>query len=960
LVRGVKITDYCDQNQLRTRERLVLFVQVCQAIQHAHQKGVIHRDIKPSNILVSLNDGVAVPKVIDFGIAKATQGRLTDHTYFTAFQQFIGTPAYMSPEQAVMTSLDIDTRSDIYSLGVLLYELLTGRTPFDTQDLMKGGLDEMRRTIQEKEPLRPSTRLSRMPDADLTTVANRRQTNAPKLIHTLQGDLDWIVMKALEKDRARRYETAIGIARDVQRYLAEEPVLARPPSRLYLFTKLVRRNKLAFAAAVAVALALLLGAAVSVWQAARAIRAEREQSQLRKEAEAESKEAKMEAKRAESAESLAKERLAEAEAISKFLTEVFQSPDPLRDGRTITVAELLGAAAKTLDTELSQQPARQAKLQSTLGLTYHALGLNREAIPLQEKVRDYYLATSGPEDPETIKAMSLLARSYGLAGRIEEAVKLKEQVLALLQKVSGPEHPDTLMAMNSLSVSYDEAGLRHKALMLREEVVALYRKVLGSENSDTIDAVHNLANSYDEADRKDEALKLREEVLEFRRRVLGPEHPATLKAMNNLALSYSKAGRKEEALKLREEVVAVRRKLLGPEHPDTLAAMHNLASSYGETGQREEALKLREEVLSLRRKVLGPEHPDTLIAMNNLAVSYYAEGRRDEALKLREEALSLYRKVSGPEHADTLLAMNNLAVSYYGAGRRDEALKLREELIPLYRKVLGPEHPDTLRAMNNLANSCESADRRDEAIKLREQVLAVSRKVNGPANPYTITAMQKLADSYAEAGRQQEAIALLQQHCELDPKDTDASLTLATWQTWFGKGADYEATRLHLVQQAEGTDQAGMAERAAKAACLRPSTNADLLANALRLAQRAVELGRTNSALPWYQLTLGLAQYRNGQNAAAEHSIDIAERTLGDHDDVEGIAHMFHAMILFRLERPEDARKLFTKAEMQMPPLPKDESQPSIDSRPFDHDLLIWWLSYKEAKSLLDQSAAKP
>jgi eukaryotic-like serine/threonine-protein kinase len=318
LVRGVKITDYCDRNQLRTRERLVLFVQVCQAIQHAHQKGVIHRDIKPSNILVSVNDGVAVPKVIDFGIAKATQGRLTDHTYFTAFQQFIGTPAYMSPEQAVMTSLDIDTRSDIYSLGVLLYELLTGRTPFDTQDLMKAGLDEMRRTIQEKEPLRPSTRLSRMADADLTTVANRRQTNAPKLIHSLQGDLDWIVMKALEKDRSRRYETAIGIARDVQRFLAEEPVLARPPSKVYLFRKLVQRNKLAFAAAVAVALTLLLGAAVSVWQAARAIRAEREQSQLRKEAEAESKEAKMEAKRAELAEALAKERLAESEANGNF------------------------------------------------------------------------------------------------------------------------------------------------------------------------------------------------------------------------------------------------------------------------------------------------------------------------------------------------------------------------------------------------------------------------------------------------------------------------------------------------------------------------------------------------------------------------------------------------------------------------------------------------------------------
>ncbi len=263
LVRGVKITEYCDQNQLLTHERLNLFVLVCQAIQHAHQKGVIHRDIKPSNILVTVNDGVPVPKVIDFGIAKATQGRLTDRTLFTAFEQFIGTPAYMSPEQAVVTSVDIDTRSDIYSLGVLLYELLTGRTPFDVQELMHEGLDEMRRTIREKEPVRPSTRISTLQGVDLTSVATRRRTEAPKLISTLQGDLDWIVMKALEKDRARRYETSIGLARDVESYLADEPVIARPPGKIYLFRKLVRRNRLVFAVGTVVVISLMLGLGIA-------------------------------------------------------------------------------------------------------------------------------------------------------------------------------------------------------------------------------------------------------------------------------------------------------------------------------------------------------------------------------------------------------------------------------------------------------------------------------------------------------------------------------------------------------------------------------------------------------------------------------------------------------------------------------------------------------------------------
>jgi serine/threonine protein kinase len=265
LVRGIKITEYCDQNKLTTEDRLKLFVQVCHAIQHAHQKGIIHRDIKPSNILVTLHDGVPVPKVIDFGIAKATQGRLTDQTLFTAFEQFIGTPAYMSPEQAEMSGLDVDTRSDIYALGVLLYELLTGRTPFDAKELLASGLDQMRHTIREQEPQRPSTRLSTMLDADLTTTAKHRQTDVPKLLHVLQGDLDWIVMKTLEKDRTRRYETAIGLGVDIERYLNDEPVVARPPSSLYRFQKLARRNKTIFIAVGAVAIALIAGFGLSLY-----------------------------------------------------------------------------------------------------------------------------------------------------------------------------------------------------------------------------------------------------------------------------------------------------------------------------------------------------------------------------------------------------------------------------------------------------------------------------------------------------------------------------------------------------------------------------------------------------------------------------------------------------------------------------------------------------------------------
>jgi tetratricopeptide (TPR) repeat protein len=292
LVRGVKLTEYCDQNNLDTRRRLDLFIQICQAIQHAHQKGIIHRDIKPSNVLVTLHDGVPVPKVIDFGIAKAIEGRLTDKTLFTAYEQIIGTPAYMSPEQAEMSGLDVDTRSDIYSLGVLLYELLTGRTPFDGRELLKSGLDEMRRTLREKEPQRPSTMLTTMQGAELTATAEHRHAEPPKLISLLRGDLDWIVMKALEKDRTRRYETVNGLAMDIQRYLNQEPVMARPPSRLYWFQKLIRRNRGAFAAIAAVVAALVVGTGTSTWlflrereARQRAVIAEQQQARLRQEAE---------------------------------------------------------------------------------------------------------------------------------------------------------------------------------------------------------------------------------------------------------------------------------------------------------------------------------------------------------------------------------------------------------------------------------------------------------------------------------------------------------------------------------------------------------------------------------------------------------------------------------------------------------------------------------------------------
>ncbi|MEO7318581.1 MAG: tetratricopeptide repeat protein, partial [Chthoniobacteraceae bacterium] len=577
LVRGIKITEYCDQNNLPTEGRLQLFIEVCNAVQHAHQKGVIHRDLKPSNILVTLHDGTPVPKVIDFGVAKATQQqRLTDLTVFTQFEQMIGTPLYMSPEQAEMSGLDIDTRSDIYSLGVLLYELLTGRTPFDPEELMRKGLDEMRLAIREQEPPKPSTVLHTMAAEKRTAIAHRRQADSAKLVGQIQGDLDWIVMKALEKDRTRRYETANGLARDVERHLASEPITARPTSQLYRFQRLVRRNKLVFAAGAMVVAALLVGTIVSTWQASRARRAERV---------------------AQGERDRANEARLQTEAINRFFTVDLLGearPDQNARERKVTMEEVLERAALKLDRDpdIARHPETEATLRLYVGNTCFQLGA------------------------------------------LEPAERHLRRAVALRREKLGPRNPDTLAAQESLAW-FLSGGVRRyaEAETLSRETWETRREVLGPENPDTLNSLDTYAGILQNQRKMAEAEKMLRECVRLREHVLGARHRDTLISLGNLACLFAEEGHWAESEQLGRKILARRQQNGAGNDMESFAASSNLALARFAQGDSREAEQILVEARERAEGICGREHPYTMHLQHVLArvLASQGEARRDKA-----------------------------------------------------------------------------------------------------------------------------------------------------------------------------------------------------------------------------------------------------------------------------------------------------------------------------------------
>jgi serine/threonine protein kinase len=703
LVRGIKITEFCDENKLSTQERLKVFMQVCQAIQHAHQKGIIHRDIKPSNILVTINDGVPVPKVIDFGIAKATQGRLTDQTVYTAFEQFIGTPAYMSPEQALMTSLDIDTRSDVYSLGVLLYELLTGKPPLDPRELLAAGIDEMRRMIRETEPARPSACLSRMAADALTTTAKRRRTEAPKLLRLVGGDLDWIVMKCLEKERARRYETANDLAADLQRHLNNEPVVARPPSQLYEFQKTVRRHKFGFAATAVVILVLAGGIVASTWQAVRARKARRE-----------------------------------AEEISRFLkddllTQATPDAEAPPETRKAMEAVLKGAVEKLeQNPNMSRQPELEASLRLAIGSTYNKLGLHAEAERHLRRSMDLRRIALGAEHPDTLAVQQELAMLLwaGLM-RFDEAEALSRSTWQSRERILGPNHRDTLM---SLTCYYSVLANQRKfteAEPLARQVLQIRERLFGPYDFDTINAYGDLAyvllsqGEFAKGERY-----AREELERFKGHGFG-DTPNAFYSQNNLAFLHLLDGDVKEAEKLLVEALPRANGIFGVTNSLTLQLQHLLARVLVEQDRLDEAETLASKTLAARRgaepgqETLGR----TLLVVGNVLIQ---KGRFEEAEPLLREALILFRERYSRKPELAAQAAN--ALGAVAAARRDypaaEALLLSNPdslLLP----VAGMTPKEQRTAIGRIIRLYQNWGKSEQASRWQQKLDAVGRTQAG-------------------------------------------------------------------------------------------------------------------------------------------------------------------------------------------------------------------------------------
>jgi serine/threonine protein kinase/tetratricopeptide (TPR) repeat protein len=728
LVRGEPIAEYCDREQLSVAERLGLFVDVCLAVQHAHQKGVIHRDLKPSNVLVTPHDTGPVVKVIDFGIAKAVGQQLTDKTLFTNFNQMIGTPMYMSPEQAELSGLDVDTRSDVYALGVLLYELMTGTTPFDRERLRSAAFDEIRRIIREEEPAKPSTRISTLGDK-ASSLSSKRKSDPIRLSRLLRGELDWIAMKCLEKDRARRYETADGLARDVRRYLSKEPVEAGPPSTSYRLKKLLVRHKgpvLTVLLVLILLVAGIVGTTIGLIRAenqrVRAVAAEGETRLQRDRAVEAERETGVQRDKALAAAESAQRRLTQIEKSNSILASIFDDLDP-NDEATDTslrvrLASRLETAASQLEEEAVGDPLVVARLQCRLGSSLLELGHASRAAELFTKARPTLTDELGTGAPETLGCLTNLALCYRSMGKLEIAMPLAAEALQLATEGLGEDDPDTLGCMSTLAGIYVGLGKRNLAIPLYEETLALRREVLGSDHEQTIITMNNLAGTYYEAGRVREAIQLAEEAAERGERSLGPDHTTVLGSLNTLAVAHVGAGEYQIALQLQEEVCKRSAAKLGPDHPWTIGTMGSLGATYLHAGKLDQALPILERAATQMEK-LEFESENMWTVIGNLEACLRLLKRPDDAERWRQRILAALKKRQGGNPESYVDDLASIAAKFI----REQQWSTAESMLREVIEILQTHAPEPPAPRSEVRSGEMEADRSRRLINALEQMV---------------------------------------------------------------------------------------------------------------------------------------------------------------------------------------------------------------------------------------------